>query len=286
MSANRSVQAAQRRRMGQEMSSNQRGPQPSINSSQMFVAHAQQGQGRYPPQMQQQQPMYSQKQMYAQQQQMHQQQQPIQQNNDTELSGISKLTIAQAITLITLRLGALETKAMNTEGVSSSLGENMVAIDRGLLDAIMERLDTLEKRPVSAQMSATSATSSAEINMIKQQFEPIKQTTIQTKNAIVSLSKETKDLKSNYDNLRQELSDTKELLNSLQTMVMDNNSKLLNLSLADTSEMGYIGFEPNTEYNADDLVYNPNVDLGDNEFIGTNLKELIENEINLENLNE
>ncbi len=283
MSANRSVQAAQRRRMGQEMSSNQRGPQPSINSSQMFASHAQQGQGRYPPQMQQQQPMYSQKQMYAQQQQMQQQQPMHSQQSDSELAGISKLTIAQAITLITLRLGALESKAMNTEGVNSSLGENMVAIDRGLLDAIMERLDTLEKRP-AATSSSTSATASAEINMMKQQFEPIKQATIQTKNAVVSLSKETKDLKSNYDVLRQELSDTKDLLNSLQNMVMDNNSKLLNLSLADTTEMGDYGFEQNTEYNADDLVYNPNVDLGDNEFIGTNLKELIENEINLENL--
>ncbi len=279
MSANRSVQAAQRRRMGQEMSStnNSRGPQPSIGSSHMFNGQ----QPRMPQQQQQQRiPGQTQKQQYVQQQQQSQQQ-------PAPMPDVSKITVAQAITLITLRLGALESKMYEIEatgGIKSnqslnSLGENTVTVDRDFMDTILERLNALETRP--QQQVSSNGTLSQSINndvtMLKQQFEPVKQAAVQTKNAVVSLTKESKDLKQNVTNLQQELIETKDLLNSLQTMVMDNNSKLLNLSLG--------GFEPDLQEfvsydegttQLDELVSD------DNEIVGTNLKELIENEINLD----
>ena len=95
MSANRSVQAAQRRRAGgPEPAAPGRGPQPSINSSQMFSGQGQQ------QQQQQIRPGTSGR-LAGQQAQVQQQQQmqnPMQQSGE---SGVSKITIAQAITLTT-----------------------------------------------------------------------------------------------------------------------------------------------------------------------------------------
>ncbi len=276
MSANRSVQAAQRRRMGQEMSStnNARGPQPSIGSSHMFNGQQQQ---RMPQQQQQRQmPGQTQKQQYVQQQQ----QQPA------PMPDVSKITVAQAITLITLRLGALESKMYEIEATgglkltqsANSSDENMVAVDKDFMDTILERLNALETRPQQQQSGSSASLSiNNDVTMLKQQFEPVKQATIQTKNAVVSLTKESKDLKQNVTNLQQELTETKDLLNNLQTMVMDNNSKLLNLSLG--------GFEPDLqEFVSYDegMTQLDNLGLEDNEIVGTNLKELIENEINLD----
>ena len=112
MSANRSVQAAQRRRAGPpEPSAPGRGPQPSINSSQMFAAGANQrmgpGSGQVSGRLAGQQAALSQKQM------MEQQKQQMSNNSADALGSIKKMTIAQAITLITLRLGKVETQLIN-----------------------------------------------------------------------------------------------------------------------------------------------------------------------------
>lgn len=271
MSANRSVQAAQRRRMGQEMSSNNaRGPQPSINSSQMFNGQGQQRQ-------------MSGKQNYAQQQQI---QDPVQQQTD---SSNGKMTISQAITLITLRLGVLETKMLNTEtnNYGSGIGVGGGDIDKSFLDAIVARLESLEKRPTNLQTtgSATTPALVGDINLLKQQFGAIKNATIQCKNAIVSLTKENKDLRTQMENLRQELDETKSSIENIQNTVVDLNNKFIMMPIMDTNistnfselDFGNIEYNPNDLENSQDTYIN-----GDNEIIGTNLKELIEKEINFE----
>jgi hypothetical protein len=78
-----------------------RGPQPSINSSQMFARQGQVPSGRLAGQHASMQQQNMQKQNYQQQQQQVQ---------ADKLSSVSKMTIPQAITLITLRLGAVEIK--------------------------------------------------------------------------------------------------------------------------------------------------------------------------------
>ena len=136
MSANRSVQAAQRRRSGPVETVSTRGPQPSINSSQMFA-----NQARTP-------------------------QRQSRQQSENNIGNIGKMTLPQAITLITLRLGSLESKLMNmnemtSSGLNMSQGmneENMALIDQGIIDSIASRLESLEKRSTS--------TSSPEVNLI------------------------------------------------------------------------------------------------------------------------
>jgi len=198
MSANRSVQAAQRRRTGPSEAVPTRGPQPSINSSQMFANQARSNQ------------------------------RPIRQQYQSEnnIANIGKMTLPQAITLITLRLGSLESKVLKLNEMSSQVmgqsinEEGMALIDQGVIDSIATRLESLEKR--------STTTSSPEVNLLKQQIEALRQNIIHNKSISV---KENKDLKLEIENLKQELFQTKELLSSIQNITMENNGKIMELSM-------------------------------------------------------
>ena len=220
MSANRSVQAAQRRRAGPQEGGmpGTKGPQPSINSAQLFANQARPGSGPNMPtgRLAGQQAAMQQKQM--QQSQHQQQQQP------EGISGVSKMTIAQAITLITLRLGAVETKMMALEhespqgtGTSFDGQENMVLIDKNVIQSIVSRLESLEKRSTTTTGSSVSG---PEVALLKQQFETVKQAVIQTKGATVTM-------KTQVDSLKNELIETRELLSALQNLTMENSQKLM-----------------------------------------------------------
>lgn len=242
MSANRSVQAAQRRRSGPVETVPTRGPQPSINSSQMFA-----NQGRAP------------------------QRPSRQQQNENNIGNIGKMTLPQAITLITLRLGSLENKIFNMNEMyspgqnMSQQEEGMALIDQSIIDSIVTRLESLEKR--------STTTSSPEVNLLKQQIETLKQNIVQNKAISV---KENKDLKLELDNLKQELFQTKELLNSIQNITMENNGKIMELSMNFYTEenLEEIDNEQVDEYQDQDAQY-----IND-DIVGIDLKQVIEGEIN------
>ena len=286
MSANRSVQAAQRRRAGQQDGAVPgRTPQPSINSAQMFANQARPGQGPSIPtgRLAGQQAAMQQKQIQQQSYQQNQQQ-------PEGLAGVSKMTIAQAITLITLRLGAVETKIMSLEHepsasqISFEGQENMALIDKNAIQSIASRLESLEKRSTTG--SSSGSASGPEVALLKQQFEIIKQTAIQSKSSTVTLVKENKELKNQLDNLTKEMIETKDTLNAIKQLVMNNSEELIKLSCGDfnTRQFGESEmFEGNMDYNT--LLETSNItdlqDDGDSdEIVGTNLKELIESEIN------
>jgi hypothetical protein len=286
MSANRSVQAAQRRRVGpQDGGMPVRGPQPSINSAQMFANQARPGQGPSIPsgRLAGQQAAMQQKQM----------QQQSQQQKTEGVAGVSKMTIAQAITLITLRLGAVETKIMELEHESPSHGmsfdgqENMVLIDKTVIQSITSRLESLEKR--SSTGSASGSASGPEVTLLKQQFETVKQTVIQTKGATVTIVKDNKELKNQVDSLKNELTETRELLTALQNLTMDNSQKIMELSSGDFQNVDEQFFQTDqgdNDYNTligqtdSSEIQDLQEDSGSDEIVGTNLKELIESEIN------
>jgi hypothetical protein len=273
MSANRSVQAAQRRRAGPpEPTTPGRGPQPSINSSQMFASNANQrmgpGSGQVSGRLAGQQAALSQKQMMEQQK--------AQMANPSEAIGsINKMTIAQAITLITLRLGKVETQLLNgTTNMSTGDDDEHVLVDKTLIHSLINRIDALEKRPAS---NATSnATSNQDILLLKQQFETIKPIVIQSKNSLPAL-------KQQVDTLKTDLNETKELLNALQNLTMDNSNKILAFNSVFNNDTTFFDetletdLEPTQE---DDTLLEYDTDLNSSEIIGTNLKELIEQEFN------
>jgi hypothetical protein len=281
MSINRSVQAAQRRRAGptnNEPSIPGRTPQPSINSAQMFANQARTGPGPYIPTGR------LAGQHEAMQQQQMQQQMGQKQSND-KLSSVSKMTIPQAITLITLRLGALESKLLQMpENSGITINGDDMSVDTSLLQSVMSRLESLEKRSVPTSGSV----SAPELNLIKQQMETIKQVVLQTKSTTANLVKENILFKSQMDNIKKELSESKELLESLQKLTLENSDNILNFSIKTTEQY-------NCEYNSE-FVNDFNEHLNgfqneefqneefqnDNEFMGTDLKKIIESEINLE----
>ena len=241
MSANRSVQAAQRRRSGPVENVQTRGPQPSINSSQMFA-----NQGRAP------------------------QRPSRQQQSENNIANIGKMTLPQAITLITLRLGSLESKVLNMNEMSSQVmgqsinEEGMALIDQGVIDSIATRLESLEKR--------STTTSSPEVNLLKQQIEALRQNIIHNKSISV---KENKDLKLEIENLKQELFQTKELLSSIQKITIENNGKIIELSMNFYTEEN---FEEND--NDDKLDVLQEAQYVNDGIVGIDLKQVIEGEIN------
>ena len=300
MSANRSVQAAQRRRAGgPEPAAPGRGPQPSINSSQMFS-----GQGQQQQQQQQQQQIRpgTSGRLAGQQAQVQQQQQmqnPMQQSGE---SGVSKITIAQAITLTTLRLGKVEMQlyelahqmattggeqgfSASGQGVQGADGmENMVLIDKNLIDSIMSRLESLEKR--SPTNNAVGTGSSADITLLKQQFEAIKPSIANNTKVTTALTKEQKEHKVIVDGLRFEMANTKDLLAALQTMSMDNSQKIFQIMSGEEEVIAHNDEEEDEEedtgihFSDVAAVDDESEEVDGLEVTGTSLKGLIEQELN------
>jgi len=274
MSANRSVQAAQRRRAGPpEVSAPGRGPQPSINSAQMFANQHRTGAGPNIPtgKLAGQQAALAQKNMMAQQYEHSQEQ--------AGLGSISKMTIAQAITLITLRLGKVETQLITlSSGGMDVSGEDNVLVDKNVIQSLISRIDALEKKPASA-----SGSSNQDVAVLKQQFETLKPIVIQGKNTSASL-------KQQMDALKTELNETKELFTALQNLTMDNSNKIMAFNSiftanGDETFIDNTGLEDGMDFENQQM--EPDLassleDLDQGSFVGTNLKELIEQEFNAE----
>ena len=271
----RAIQAAQRRRAGgPEPAAPGRGPQPSINSSQLF-SQGQQQQGQMRPgtngRLAGQQAQLQQQQM---QQQMKQQMSESQQ--DQGLASVNRMTLAQAITLITLRLGKVETLLQEQDRSQFSNS----GLDSGIIDVIMSRLEALETQAQTQNQSATSNSSSnnnvssLEVTALKQSTDVLKTAIAQSKSSYTSLLNEHKALKQEVERLKGELV-------SLQSLTMENNQQIVKLSLvvnvdgAELEEGGELEDLDNQEDTEDG-------EINDNdEIVGTDLKDLIEKELKL-----
>jgi hypothetical protein len=136
MSSSRSIAAARNRRAGEAQSTTASRPGTSINAQPAFSRQRQQ------PQQQQQQPPPR-----YQQQQQQQQQAPAPPQN-------VKLSVSDAIGLITLRLGRVEQILIDqqheaeTNGSSSSfkIPDGTQLFDKSVMNSIINRLDALEKK--------------------------------------------------------------------------------------------------------------------------------------------
>jgi hypothetical protein len=281
MSQNRAVQAAQRRRAGgPEPAAPGRGPQPSINSSQLFSQGQgqQQGQGQMRPgtngRLAGQQAQLQQQQM---QQQMKQQ---MSEPRDQGLASVNRMTLAQAITLITLRLGKVETHLQEHDNSQMSGS----GLDSGIIDVIMSRLDALESQGLSQSQSQSpvtnsnaNANSSLEVTALKQNVDVLKTAISQSKSSYTSLLNEHKALKQEVESLKAELA-------SLQGLTMENNRQIMKLSLAvDLDGDADLNLEDDglEELSNDDNDNDNTLDNNNNEIVGTDLKDLIEKELKL-----
>lgn len=253
MSASRSVAAAQRRRAGPvEPQQQVRGPNTSINSSQVFNQQ----------QTQQMRPgttgrLAGQQAAYAQQQ-YQQQQIPNQNQKLSQKTPGSKMSIAQAITLITLRLGRIENKLSELdENPQSYINENGEVIDSNIIENILQRLDILEQQEHPS--TDVSLDIQDEILKFKQQLETFKTSITSVRNSSVVYNKDIKSFKNELDILKNDLFQTKSIVDELHLIY---NEKL---SIAEAND--------EVEYIEDGIV-------------NTELENSIENDINEEINNE
>lgn len=189
-------------------------PQP-VHPNNVRVARSMQ-----PPQQQQMYQQQQQQQMYQQQQQMYQQQQPAGPQPKTNGLPFSKLTVSDAIGLITLRLGRVEQWIIDTDhetadngtaaGVSTGIPDNHKIIDNSVLTTIINRLDSLEKNGGNGQ----SGFSSEEVSKLAEEVKIMKE---QIARIGEDVTKHTLELAKNTEQVfrfNRELVETKDILKS------------------------------------------------------------------------
>jgi hypothetical protein len=144
MSSSRSIAAARNRRASDappQSQSQQSRPNTSIGSSAAFSQQTQYG-----------------KKVPQQQQPPQQQQKPT--SNVNPNVPFSKITISDAIGLITLRLGKVEQYIIDTQddvvgGGGMSIPENSKLIDNSVFTSIINRIDSIEKKDIQTKQMLT-----------------------------------------------------------------------------------------------------------------------------------
>ena len=263
MSQNRSVAAAQRRRAApqQDYNAPQRSPATSIASATNF---------QYQQQQQQQMSgkMAGQYAAVQQKQYLNPPPQDMNPNTNKELlqtNGVAKMTIPQAITLITLRLGRIENKLQDME--FQNLGQNGSTTDNNGLenslgnnDALVGFNDRLKKLEESF----------GEFPQMKQQLEVYKPGIVSIKNMSTSNSKEITLLKTQLIALQTETKSIQSRMNELQTFSIGLNDEefveeeTLSSTITGDSTQQNINTIEATNFDAD------------------NIKELVKNELMLD----
>ena len=258
MSSSRSVAAARARRSAPEPAQSFKpGPITSINSSTSFNP----GSSRLPQNMQQSQ------------QQQQEQEQPA-----------GKLTVTNAIALISLRIGRLEQFAYqhNLDKTNDELNgypsqtDDSDQIDSSVIKNIIARLELIEK---DKKQQATTQQKHIAI--------PNAQTQTQTQTidsvTVDKVDKVNQEIKL----LQDELKETKDLLMKLQSFTMDTNQKLVNIMFHDTNELDIDQienyqeeFEYSEEYKNDNVqILEELQPLFQSQTISGNLKDLINAEL-------
>jgi hypothetical protein len=236
-----------------------RSPQPSIKSSQMFSQQQQQQQSKVKST---QQPQYQQQQHPQQQYPRNHSQsyQLDQQDYQEDVNGkknFTKITIAQAITLITLRLGSLETKLMGVDTDSNELSNASDGTN------ILERLDALENK-FNTSMTAD----------YKQQIDQLMQSIIQQKNLSNSIAKDNKDIKTQLNSLKKEIIEMNQLIETIRNMSISNESKIFELLNTDVQYDELV--ESNDTINCENIDFNLSDDDEVSNNSSTSLSEQLE----------
>jgi hypothetical protein len=194
MSSNRANAAARQRRAG----GNDQQPPPIP--------------GRGPPQNMQGRP--------GQQQQMAPPNAPI---------GLPKqMTIQNAIALITIRLGRVETIVQNldseSDGIQNQNSENGVIIDKGVFDNMVSRLDALERGHKLLSTKAIVTTAPLALSPPSPSPSPI--VTI----PLIKVDNESvTKLTESVEVLKAEIAQVKDLLLKLQSFTMETNQRLADI---------------------------------------------------------
>jgi len=156
-----------------------------------------------------------------------------------------KLSISDAIALITLRLGRVENIVSNYDPNAGSGGgnhqmnydENMRMVDQQVFNSIVSRLDALEKgRNVGAVSGVIEQRlgvleKNQKILIEKQQQTPVLVTQAPEETMVVNglTEEQLKPMEESIESVKSELSSLKDLLLKLQSFTMETNQKLADI---------------------------------------------------------
>jgi hypothetical protein len=231
--------------------------------------------------------------------QQQQQQQPIMN---------PKLSVSDAIALITLRLGRVETIVSNLpneprgdgESGGQMYDENMRMVDQNVFNSIVSRIDTLEKN----QKLLIEKQKAAPVAQTATVTAPIKQMVQETIIKDVSDEK-IEPMRESIEVLKDEVVELKDLLMKLQSFTMETNKKLTDIVFDDNIPQMFnnsfmfhggasmMGGQQLREDIGDEMIVLENMDdeCGGEEIAcenlqSTNLKELIKQELMNEEVGE
>lgn len=211
-----------------------------------------------------------------------------------------KLSVSDAIALITLRLGRVETIVSNLpneprgdgEGGVQMYDENMRMVDQNVFNSIVTRLDTLEKN----QKLLIEKQKAVPVTQNTTAVAPTKQVVQET--IIKDISDEKiEPIRESIELLKDDISELKELLMKLQSFTMETNKKLTDIVFDDNIPQMFnnsfmfhgasmMGGQPFKEDGNDEMIVLENIDdecIGDEiaceNLKSSNLKELIKQEL-------
>lgn len=217
--------------------------------------------GGYPPQ----QHYPPQQQQYPPQQQQYMNQQQAQNYQGKQVPGQPhpKLSVSDAIALITIRLGRVETfinalpplDQLETLGSSSGqdlpMNDNMRIVDEAVFNSIVSRLDRLEKHSIDQENF-----SSKKEEQMKTQIENIdlllKQTILKTEDL-----EKTKDSRSstNSENNEKRIQSLDNTIEEIKNQLRDLQSLMLNLqnfTMSTNQKLCKVVFNHDITYNSDE----------------------------------
>ena len=217
------------------------------------------------------------------------QQQPQQQQQQMSQNGFpfSKLSISDAIGLITLRLGRVEqfvidyaTNDESSPSTGSGIPENSKIVDNSVLTTIINRLDSLEKREGSG-VNASSVASLEQVSKLEKELKETKELLSHLIYKLELFSKETNEKFGDFEGAIAEMEKNMEV----HQFVDANDS--LNIVTDQTHDITQLVTEGNISLTTFDLK-NPTVDLKnptvDLKNPTVDLKNLIKQEFSESNL--
>ena len=164
----------------------------------------------------------------------------------------TKMSLSDAIGLITLRLGRIENVVQHLQtdlppndftNQSSDIGENMRVVDDEVFTSIVNRLDQLEsgQKQIITKITTQSQLQSQLQSQIQLQTKQVQQTkpTIETvqQSTVISSQTEVKisQLSETIEGLHLEINELKNMLLKLQSFTMETNQKLSDIIFSDNS---------------------------------------------------
>ena len=148
-----------------------------------------------------------------------------------------QMTIQNAIALITIRLGRVETIVQNldseSDGIQNSSNENDVIIDKGVFDNMVSRLDALERGHKLLSTKTNAPIVTAPIVTVPTIVPAIVPAIVTTAN-----NESVTKLTESVEVLKAEIAQVKDLLLKLQSFTMETNQKLADIVFSEEPDQG------------------------------------------------